>query len=472
MPRSSSRSSSVRRRAKSKEEDKSYSRVVSTDPDGVVEPYKAPRIDPRLLDRELSDISNYTCMTENWLFRLTGSHALIGIIKDIQRKRNFLNLNCVIFLGCVAHFVFCWNKVLGFLYDYYPLRQNPLIAQVEKDSGTKLTDTALWFIAGSYFLIDFIYPVAFGVLVDLFARDILKKVTATMVKECGVDQYEDSFKKKISSKYYMHVGYGVFHVALLYIWLGPLYLFDDPIGKVGRDYPSTEVWFWCVIFGVPHALNPILLTVVITRIFEASLYRVRHFREKFTIGEYKKDVNAMWDAFVHIRNDVEKLSGEMQNTIGVFVLALSLAIGGQAFAVFLFRGDPFSMIYLLLNCWCLFWVVYGAQEVMEEFNATTDDVVHSDTKSTLGAIDSKPRTSVNSVMIHASFAPSFRAFSMISLSKEALWNTTLSSIVAILGVIWETFELKKNFFPEGAKATIPIVANATAVAEAVVELIK
>jgi hypothetical protein len=151
----------------------------------------------------------------------------------------------------------------------------------------------------------------------------------------------------------------------------------------------------------------------------------------------------------------------MQNTIGVFLLALGAAIGGQAGAVFLFRGDPFSIIYMFLNVWCLFWVVYGAQEVMEEFNQTTDDVVHSDTSSTLGAVDSKARTSVNTVMIHATFAPSFRAFSILSLSKEALWNTTLSSLLAVGGVIWETLELKKSFFPdENASPVANISAEA------------
>ncbi len=446
---SSSRSSAVRRRVKSSEDEISHVqhvRVVSTDNDGIQDVYTAPVIDPKLLDQELSEISNYTCMTENWLFRLTGSHALIGIIKDIQNKRKWFNLNFVILLGCFAHMIYCWQKVLYFLKWYYPDRNNDLIGKVEKETGQVITQTALWFIAGSYFVIDFIYPVAFFLLVDLFARDVLRSVTATMVKECGVDQYEDSFKKKIARNYSMHISYCGFHVALLLIWLGYL-----------RNYPVSDVGFWCIIFGIPHALNPILLTVVITRIFEASLYRVKHFREKFTSGEYKKDANAMWDAFVHIRNDVEKLSGDMQNTIGVFIFALGLAISGQAFAVFLFRGDQFSMIYLLLNVWCLFWVVYGAQEVMEEFNATTDDVIHSDTKSTLGAVDSKPRTSLNNVMIHATFAPSFRAFSMISLSKEALWNTTISSFLAIIGVIWETFELKKNFFPEGTAMTPAVV---------------
>ena len=417
-------------------------RTVSTDPDGIQEAYVAPVIDPKLLN-QVSDIAEYTCMTENLLFKLTGSHALIGIIKDVQRKRNWFNLNFAIFIGCLVHMAYCWKRVLFFLNWYYLQRNNPLIEKIETQTGKKITDTALWFIAGSYFMIDFIYPISFCLLVYLFSTDVLRTVTSTMVQECGVDQYEDSFKKKISRNYNMHIGYCVIHVALLYIWLGCV-----------ENYPSDDVAFWCLTFGIPHALNPLLLTVVITRIFEASLYRVKHFREKFTRGEYKRDANAMWDAFIHIRNDVEKLSGQMQNTIGCFVFALGLAIGGQAFAVFLFRGDRFSMIYLILNVWCLFNVVYGAQEVMEEFNATTDDVVHSDTKSTLGAVDSRPRTSLNSVMINQQFAPSFKAW-QISLSKEALWNTVISSVLAIGGVVWESFELRKKFFPEapeGAQA--------------------
>lgn len=434
---------------KAPEENLSYMRVVSSD-DGMQEPYKPPVIDPSLLDRELSDISNYTCMTENWLFRLTGSHALIGIIKDVQQRKKWFNMNFIILLGCAAHMYFSWKKVFSFLNTYYLQKQNPLIAEIEKDTNAEITTLALWIIAGSYFVIDFIYPLSFILLVDLFARNVLRSVTATMVKECGVDQYEDTFKKKISGNYTMHICYCVWHVGLLFVWLGYV-----------RGYPPLEVGFWCFIFGIPHALNPILLTVVITRIFKASLYRVKHFREKFTSGVYKKDANAMWDAFVHIRNDVEKLSADMQNTIGVFLLALGAAIGGQAGAVFLFRGDPFSIIYMFLNVWCLFWVVYGAQEVMEEFNQTTDDVVHSDTSSTLGAVDSKARTSVNTVMIHATFAPSFRAFSILSLSKEALWNTTLSSLLAVGGVIWETLELKKSFFPdENASPVANISAEA------------
>jgi hypothetical protein len=73
----------------------------------------------------------------------------------------------------------------------------PLFPDIAIDTKAEITTLALWIIAGSYFVIDFIYPLSFLLLVDLFARNVLRSVTATMVKECGVDQYEDTFKKKI-----------------------------------------------------------------------------------------------------------------------------------------------------------------------------------------------------------------------------------------------------------------------------------
>ena len=31
----------------------------------------------------------------------------------------------------------------------------------------------------------------------------------------------------------------------------------------------------------------------------------------------------------------------------------------QAGAVFIFQGEQFSLVYMLLNSWCLIWTIYG-----------------------------------------------------------------------------------------------------------------
>jgi len=82
----------------------------------------------------------------------------------------------------------------------------------------------------------------------------------------------------------------------------------------------------------------------------------------------------------------------------------------QAGAVLIFKGETFSLVYMLLNSWCLIWTVYGnpshpsihasplyvlllyllyivgAQYVQHTFEETADDIIYSDTSTCLGTV--------------------------------------------------------------------------------------
>ena len=99
---------------------------------------------------------------------------------------------------------------------------------------------------------------------------------------------------------------------------------------------------------MPHALNPILLTVVITRIFEYCSARIECFRSKFNSGYYKS-ADSLWDAFIKLRNEIEQYGEKLGFALGFFLFTLLLAIIFQGLAVFVFKGEMFSLVYMSLN---------------------------------------------------------------------------------------------------------------------------
>ena len=391
---------------------------------------------PSIESSATGDGIKYTCITDDWLFKLTGSRPLIIFIKDYQSSRRWFNLNFFLVLICAMHMFYCWRKILDFLHWYYIERNNPSLQIIEEETAREFSPLGLWIIAGSYFVIDAIYPLAFWLLVDLFRKDLLKIETTKMVTECGVTQYE-KFKRDVAYDHAWHIGYGVLHCILLYWWLGYI-----------RYYPASDVFFWSGLFGIPHALNPLYLTIAITRIFKCSLYRVRQYRQDVVRHEYKEDVDTMLNMFVHIRNDVNKLTRDMEGTISWFLGSLFLAIFGQLFSYFVvFGGDPYNAIYLLLNVWCLVWVFRGAQEVTEEFRLTVDDIIQSGTSSALGALDYKARIGFIK-SIQALSIPMFKIGTISLSTRDTITRRALIFILIyiILGTAWEAFKFSNRRF--------------------------
>jgi len=236
-------------------------------------------------------------------------------------------LNTIVALIAVIHFIYVWYKVLYFLKWYYIDAFSPTlkVLSVEQRYG----------IASSYLIIDLIYPIAAFILLNMLNGKLLIKVNNDLLDDCGELEHEH-VKRIVERRYHGHLFYFTIHVIVLYIWL------------YSNGYPFFDVLFWSIIFGVPHALNPILLTVVITRIFEYCSARIECFRSKFNSGHYK-NADSLWNSFIKLRNEIEQYGEKLQYALGFFLVSLLLAIIFQGLAVFVFKGEMFSLVYMSLN---------------------------------------------------------------------------------------------------------------------------
>jgi hypothetical protein len=332
-----------------------------------------------------------------------------------------------IFFAILAtlHFVYVWYRVLNFLKDYYLDVKSP------NQQINELSTMQRWGIAGSYFLIDIIYPISAWILLNSFLNNkLLVQVSEDLKRDCGEEEYERT-KRTVEKEYHKYLVYFVCHVIALLTWL------------YSKKYPLFDVFFWSITFGVPHALNPILLTVVITRIFKFSSARIDYFRQKFNEGHYKT-CSMLWDDFIQLRNEIERYGDELVNPLGFFLGALLLSIVCQGVAVIIFKGEMFSIVYFFLNAYCLFSVIYGAVKVIKSFNDCCDDIIHSRTTSAVGEIGGLERQNINTVLSREDFSPAFRAF-VLDLNSAQLMQAISVSALSVLSILWETFNFRDFF---------------------------
>jgi hypothetical protein len=71
----------------------------------------------------------------------------------------------------------------------------------------------------------------------------------------------------------------------------------------------SDVVFWSFVFGIPHALYPLLLTTQLSRLFHLSTHRVACFRRKFEHNLHI-DADSLWNELLVLRSDIELHSGE------------------------------------------------------------------------------------------------------------------------------------------------------------------
>lgn len=75
------------------------------------------------------------------------------------------------------------------------------------------------------------------------------------------------------------------------------------------EYPVSDVVFWSFVFGIPHALYPLLLTAQLSRLFHLCTHRVTCFRRQFEL-KLHDDADSLWNELLVLRSDIDQLSGE------------------------------------------------------------------------------------------------------------------------------------------------------------------
>ena len=362
----------------------------------------------------------YVCRTEQFAFIFSGLQP----IDKAFRSKTYMNI--LIAIVAIVHFFYVWYYVFKCLKLYYLDSKSPIPAMSD------LTAVQRWGIWGSYFLIDIIYPISAAILLRSFLNGkLLLQVSEDLKRDYRGIKGFDKTNKLVEKDYNFYLYYCMLHVIGLLTWL------------YSKGYDKFDVLFWSCIFGVPHALNPILLTVVIRRIFKFSSARIDYFRQKFNEGQYST-CSMLWDDFIQLRNEIENYGDELGYPLGFFVFSLLGSIIFQGVAVFVFKGEMFSLVYMALNVTCLISVIKEAVNVIKSFNDCCDDIIHSRTTSAVGEIGGLERQNINTVLSREDFSPAFRAFEF-RISSSQLIQAVSVSAAAIISVLWETYNFRDFF---------------------------
>lgn len=371
---------------------------------------------------QLVDGSKHHAVIEKIGYLITGIHFLLGCYLNDYKRKRYLKYNKYIYeiisLSSIIYFMIVWYYVFEFLNKYYLAGSSPIIAIQQMHLLQRAS------IAVSYLLIDLVYPVSTVLILMILSNGTIKRMNDIFIDECGFDDFT-KLKEKMEYLYQVHFVYCLSHVLVLLGWIHATYALWDAV-------------FWSMIFGVPHVLFPVLLTVLLVRIFSLYNYCIEKFRCKFRNGSYKNS-QEVWDHIIKIRNGILSLSNSLEVPLGTFMLILFLAITFQGIVVFYFNGEAFSLVYMVLNIWCLIWTLYGAQHTYALFNDAVDDIIHSSASSSVGNIDSSSRTNMIFALTQSTFAPRFKAFSFVSLSSETLITILLFCASSIISVLWETY---------------------------------
>lgn len=352
---------------------------------------------------------------------------------------NVIGILWVIYGGCVFY------HVLSFLNMYY-VRPDSTI-----DLIRELDTKARYFIAFSYFLVDAVYPISFILLISFYRSGIFEMYENRLIVDCGIEKF-DTCQTKILGYYHRGAQYLIVHSALLFIWL------------YASDYGLNASFFWAATFGIPHALHPILLSCHIAHVITLFDYRIEDFKTLILKHTYKHiEANFFWDIFQNYRRDATDLAETISHTIGPFGIALVGSIFFQAIAVFVFKGQLFSLIYMLLNVFSILFVMLKCQGITQVFSDLCEQVIHLPCvdevgrKTVLGDIGSPIRNGFLMAFQREATYPAVVVFGL-TLSMNNFYNTLIFSIGSISNVIWQQLEdaFEKNTTQSNCtQSTIP-----------------
>ena len=220
-----------------------------------------------------------------------------------------------------------------------------------------------YFIAASYLLIDAMYPISFVLLYYFYKSGLIKKYKRQLVAELGHDAFLKS-QDYILSVYVWGLVYVFAHCGLLFCLLYWPY-----------DYPLEDATFWAFKFGFPHALHPVLLACHIFHVIKLYDIRLQSFKDDVVNMSYD-DANELWDTFQRCRDEANKLGEELSHFISWFGLSLLASVLMQGTAVFVFKGQWFSLIYLNTNIWVLLFVMYQSRAIPKEFGDFCEAIIN------------------------------------------------------------------------------------------------
>lgn len=205
---------------------------------------------------------------------------------------------------------------------------------------------------------------------------MIRRAEDSLISECGMDYYK---QKQIGIIYHYHLGmfWVIIHCAVLYKWL----IVETP----------NHFMFWAVYFGIPHILNPILLTMHVSHIIHMFVARLEYFRNSIASNAYD-DIDHFWDTFRNARRSAMKLNEELQPILSMFTFLLFFAIVMQSITVFsIFKSHFYSVIYMISNAVMLFWVMFQAQRVNYAFETILWEINYLPINSVLGDFKSSDR---------------------------------------------------------------------------------
>lgn len=320
--------------------------------------------------------------------------------------------------GWIAIIIYQFYTVLSFLRQYYIL--GDINSEVKG-----LSFNHRIFIYVSYLLLDLIYPISFVLLLYFYRTGILTRTEQSLRRDCDDSRQFESNQAGIARIYLMGFTYLFFHCVLLTIWLYPV---------LGNTW-NLQLRFWVIDFGIPHALNPILLQCHISHIVLVFNARIELFRKDICNGHFEcKD--DLWHTYRRCRNSINRLSECLKYILGFFCLSLALAILLQGIAVFIFQGDIGSLTYMVLNIFVLLSVMYESQTLAKTFSDMCEDIIHLPADSVLGTMGSEVRQAFMVVLKRTDLYPSLSAFGIFQFSMENFYNAFILSLGSVASVLW------------------------------------
>lgn len=206
------------------------------------------------------------------------------------------------------------------------------------------------------------------------------------------------------------------------------------------NLPSDHVLFWTFDFGLPHALNALLLTCHISHVVRLHNARISYFRNQVVENSRRhfESVADLWKKYFEIRHKAANLSFSMKSLIGIYFGALSLAVLFHVLAVSTFEGEVASLVYMVLNVVNLLWIMVESQAMHSNFKSLCDDIMELPEDSIMGPIGGMERNGFMPLLqrTHSGVHPAMTVFGLFEISTDNFRTVLVLSIGSIITYVW------------------------------------
>jgi hypothetical protein len=262
---------------------------------------------------------------------------------------------------------------------------------------------------------------------------MIRRAEDSLVAECGIDFYKEKLQGVIFN-YHMGMFWIVLHCSVLYMWLY--------FGQGTRKHYMV----WCVFFGIPHILNPMLLTMHIAHVIHMFVARLDHFQMSIARNSYNS-LERFWDTFCGARKMKTRLDEELNPVISFFCFILLGAILIQGLTVLtLLKNQFFSIIYMISNVVMLLFILFEAQRVNKGFEKILWEINYLPIDSVLGDFNSPQRNWFQKFSTAKELMPSLslKIFDFMSVDNTFFYQVLTFCFVSLTTVISTHF---KNVIP-------------------------